>query len=117
MADLYLNPLTGDLEIVSDLRVTRGIETVAQSIMLRMHATKGEWFADLDNGIDYFGDILGKAPDIAKATATFRKALIETPGVDRVTTLNVTYSGSTRDLSVTWEVKAGAEYISGSLDI
>lgn len=117
MADLYLDPDTNDLEIVGGLRFTQGIETVTQAITLRMHAAKGEWFADLDNGIDYFGEIFGQKPDIPKVSAIFRKTLIETKGVDRVTSLIVTYAGATRTINVSWEVKAGAAYISGSLDL
>ena len=117
MADLYLDPVTGDLVITNDLRFTAGIETVRQRAELRMGATKGEWAFNLDDGIDYNGAILGQPYDQARITAIYRKRLVETDGVDKVTKVLVTYTGTTRTLNVTWEAIVGDEVISGSLDL
>ena len=117
MADLYLDPVTGDLVVTNDVSFTTGIATVRQRVENRMSAAKGEWFADLDRGIDYYGEILGQTYDSAKITAIFRKTLIETEGVDKCTQLLVDFAGATRTLTVTWEALVGDEVISGSLDL
>ena len=114
MPDIFLDAVTGDMVVTDDIRFTTGIEIVSQSIALRMDATKGEWFADLDNGVPY-DEILGGKPSVARVEAIFRKVLVETPGVDSVTSLIVT--GSTRNMTITWEVRAGTEFISGSKDL
>ena len=117
MPDIYLDTVTGDMVVTDDIRFTTGIEIVAQSIELRMDATKGEWFADLDNGIDYNGEILGQKFDEANLTRIFRKVLIDTPGVDQVTRLDVTFNGQTRATTITWEARVGDEYLNGSKDL
>ncbi len=117
MADIYLDPVTGDMVVTNDFRFTTGLETVAQKLRLRMDATKGEYFADLNNGVDYHGEILGHDPSDERVSAIYRKVAIETPGVDRVTKMVVNRDGSTRLLSVDWEVLVGDEVISGSQDL
>lgn len=117
MADIYLDPVTDDIVVTNDIRFTAGVETVRQRIDLRMDLTKGEWFADKDAGVDYFGEILGREYDEQRTTAIFRKRLIETEGVDRVLTLTVNYTRSTRALAIYWEVAVGDEVVSGSKDL
>lgn len=118
MADFYLNPVTEDLDVsTGDFRFTSGIETTAQLIELRLSAFKGEWRYDLDNGVDYFGRILGKKPSDAELTAIFRLALAETEGVDSVTSLVVSKNRVTREYTITWQVKVGETFIDGSRDI
>lgn len=117
MSDIFLDPITGDMTITDDFRFTTGMETVAQEIKLRLDATKGEWFADLDNGIDYHGEILGHKPSDERVSAIFRKALIETPGVDKVNKLIVNRDAATRLLSIDWEVSVGSEILDGSQDL
>jgi len=128
MADLLLDLVTQDLVITDDLSFTTGIVTVRQKITLRSQSFKGEWFADLDNGLlemDTTGDIkqgdetvvLGGKFEQAKLTSAFRKMLSDTEGVDEIIQLAITFDGTTRKLSADWEVRAGEEFISGSLDI
>jgi hypothetical protein len=129
MADWLLDPITHDLVVsTGDVQFTSGTDTVRQRLDLRANAFKGEWFLDLDNGlleIDTDGTVkqgdtsvvLGGKYDQARVTAAFRKMLIETEGVDLIRELNVSFDGTTRTSSFSWTVKAGDDYISGSLDI
>lgn len=128
MADWFLDPVTGDLVVTDDVRFTSKLETVVQSITLRSNAFKGEWFMDLDNGLLEFdtdgsikqGDttiVLGGKYNQAKLSAAFRRMLVNTTGVDKVTKLLVSFDGTTRTTTIDWEVKAGDDFISGSNDI
>ena len=117
MADIYLDPITGDMVVTNDIRFTEGVETVVQKIELRLSAIKDEYRYDLDNGVDYLGKIWGQKPSDAELSSIFRKVLIETPGVDSVTKLVVTQDRTTRESTVDWQVKAGDDYIDGSRDI
>ena len=117
MADIYIDPITGDMPVTDDIRFTQGIETVVQLIELRLSAVQGEWRYDLDNGIDYLGEIWGAKPDKARIASIFRKVLIDTEGVDRVTELTVDYNDTTRVFSIDWQVLALGEFIDGSRDI
>lgn len=117
MADIFLDPVTGDMVVTDDIRFTQGVETVVQLIELRLSAIQGEWRYDLDNGIDYVGEIWGAKPDKARISAIFRLALIETEGVDQVTKMVVTYNAATRLFTVDWQGKAGEDFIDGSRDV
>ncbi len=117
MADIFLDPITGDMVVTDDIRFTAGVETVVQLIELRLSAVQGEWRYDLDNGIDYLGEIWGAKPDKARISSIFRNTLIETEGVDQVTKMAVTYTAATRVFTVDWQVLAGEDFIDGSRDV
>ncbi len=128
MADWLLDPITHDLVVTDDVSFTSGIGIIAQAIDLRMNAFKGEWFANLERGfleIDTVGAlgasdttlVLGGKYSQAGVTSAARKLLIDTPGVDQVISLTVSFDGGTRSVSITWRVRAGQEYIDGEFDI
>lgn len=113
MADLKLDPITRDLIIGSEPEWTTGIGTVLQRVLLRLSAFKGEWAFNLDYGLD---PLLGTT-DRRAASAAIRKLIVDTEGVDELTSYSVTFDGVTRELSVRFRVRAGAEYADGSLDL
>jgi hypothetical protein len=89
-----------------DLVFTRGIEAVVQQCRIALQMFQGEWFLNLDVGIPYWEKILGEKPKTAIEAARifFRRELQLVDGVEKVTRLDVTYTGSTRTLTVTWQV-------------
>lgn len=113
MADLRLDPQTGDLIIGSVPTWTEGIETTMQRIQLRLTTVQGEWRFDLDYGLE---SALG-TKDRERAVANIRRLITETEGVDELTAFNVGFNSQTRVLDVSYRVRAGEEYSSGSLDI
>lgn len=103
--DLLLDD-NNDLVVGTDLSFSRGIQAVVQSIRIALQMFAGEWFLNLDAGIPYWQSILGKKPGVAiqAANQAFRAELEAADGVLKVLRCDVAYDGSTRTLSVKWQV-------------
>lgn len=89
-----------------DLVFTRGIDAIVQQCRIALQMFQGEWFLNLDVGIPYWEKILGEKPATAIEAARifFRRELQLVEGVNRVTKLDISYTGTTRSLNVTWQV-------------
>lgn len=102
---------TGDL--LFPLRYTTGLEAVAQAIRIRLLNFKGEWFADLDDGVPYLARdgvdaseaLLGQQFNELRALAAFRTAIKAAPGVDVLDLLAVEFNNATRTLTVSFRVR------------
>lgn len=106
--DLKLD-INGDLEVPgSGPSWAAGLDGVVQLCRIAMQQFEGEWFADLDYGVPWFQDILGGKPtaaNIERARNAFRAALVSVPGVLRVETLTLNFTGPIRTLDVRWQVQ------------
>lgn len=99
-----LKTSSGDL-VIDDgfLQIVSGRESLAQTIAQRLQTSRGEWRYNLSHGIPYIQVIARKAgDDLVKAI--MREAILETPGVQSITRLEVTRDRVTRTLTVSGEV-------------
>jgi hypothetical protein len=98
----------GDLDFTGgDINFTSGAAGVAQAIQIRLRSFRGEWFANLDNGVPWFESILVKNPNIPEIKEYIRQAIMDAPFVLRLTSLELDYNRAERTLSVDWRVLAG----------
>ena len=95
-----------------DIAWVTGLEAIAQHCSIRFKTFLGEWFLNENIGIDYFGKILIKNPDMAFVQTTFRRTVLTTPGVLSLTEFTMSLNNTTRTLSVTFR----AITIEGPLD-
>lgn len=109
MPDLKLDPATGDLYLAAsgDLALTDDAsgETTQQLIRVALKSILGEWFLDTRRGIDYFGLVWLKNPNLAAIQATFKDAILGVPGVAAITSYNQIFDRQARSLSVTGTVQ------------
>lgn len=106
--DLALDPLTGDLEI--PLRhVVDDVAGIAQCIRVAVGTVAGEWFRDLDLGLDWYGKVLGQRFDADAVQREFRRVIGAVTGVVQVLSLATSYDSPTRTLSVSWRVQVVAD--------
>ncbi len=95
---------TNDIDLTTgDLVLLDGIEAVAQHLRIRFRFYQGEWYLDTRIGMPYFQIILLKGARINIITEIFRKAILDTPGVEKLYSLDLSYDGATRVLSVEFE--------------
>lgn len=87
-----------------DLVFTSGEEAIKQDIRARLLFFRGEWFMDEDIGLPYFTDILVKSPNFLVINSVIRTELENTPGVNEVKSLELTFDSNLRKLTVTWSV-------------
>ena len=112
--DFPLDPVTGDLVITNGrLIATTGLTAVVQGVRRRIQMIAGEWYLDLDYGVRWFersgvpaaSAIFGQKFDQAKCDLELRRAILATPGVTSVIKMDISYSSTTRALSVAWQAR------------
>lgn len=104
--DLMLDPSTGDLYFGSgNLALVSGLPAAQQGATIRCNFFQGEWFLDTTAGIPYFQRIYVKNPNFVEVREWFRLAVIDTPDIDSVQYVNMTYFGN-RTLTVNWQAHA-----------
>lgn len=107
--DLALDPQTGDLLLESgNLRLTSGLDAIAQDVTIRLRFFLGEWFLDTRVGVPYFQEILVKNPNIPRVTQLLRQVVQETPGVTSVDRFDFSFDAATRKASVAFTASTTA---------
>jgi len=77
--------------------------TVAQAILTRLRLWRGEWFVNLDDGVPYYSDVLGKYTQ-AQRDAVIRRVVTLTPGVKSIVRYSSTYDSAARTFTVSMVV-------------
>lgn len=111
--DFLLDPVTHDVIITDDLQWSRGLAGVAQDIKIALLMIRGEWFADLDDGVPYLERtgvtadqaLLGGRFNQERALTAFRAAILGVSDVVEILALTVVLDTRTRVLRVTWSVR------------
>lgn len=90
----------GDLDLsTGDATYTTGMVAIAQALDLAFSLVKGEWFADLDAGVDSFGVVLVSNPSQELIKQELRTAAFTVPGVTGVTSISLTLDRVARELT------------------
>jgi hypothetical protein len=99
MNDLYLDPLTHDLDVSNlGLAIVQGADAVRQNILIKLRFWRGEWFLDTEAGTPYLEDILGKSISLAGALAAIRASILEVADVNALTSFNYSFNRQTRTM-------------------
>lgn len=104
--NLKIDPSTGEVAIENGQFVWLDDDDpnrIAQNIEQRIKSIMGDWYLDLRSGIPWFHGILGEKNTEPLAKKSIRRAILETPGVRSINTLEVVYNSSTRQYSVTFK--------------
>ena len=99
----------GDLAVTNGrLSVVEGGESLAQTISTRCKMVRGEYFADLEQGVPFVGTLLTKNPQAELVRSVFRDVILGTPGVTDVIELNYAFDPLTRTATLTGRVEGDA---------
>lgn len=86
---------------------------VKQKLKHRFLLILGEYFADTRLGIPYFQRVLVSNPDINLIRSMFRQVVQESPGIVRVTSMDLLYDKRARTLGVNFSaVTSGGQTLS-----
>ncbi len=89
-----------NLKLVTDLPTWTAIK-----LTNRFNFWEGTWYQDIRQGFPYLENILGVvAPNMKIIAQLFKRAILQTPGVDSIQSANVDYLTLTRELSVNFMV-------------
>lgn len=112
MALLETDPLDAKFDADGDLYIgpngpefTYGIDGVAHLVRIRIQLFKGEWFLNLDAGVPWFQEILGKKFDRALVRQRLLEQVEKVPGVVAVLSLDIEFDVATRSMSVTFKLR------------
>lgn len=99
---LALNEATNDLFLSSDgnLATVTDAEAVGQHGRQRLQTHAGEWFLDTTCGVPWLSQILGRSADPALAEAVVKAELLETDGIEEITSFSVSFDQGTRGLII-----------------
>lgn len=101
-ADIYLDD-TGNLAIVTNT------QAVGQHARQRLMTFEGEWFLDNKVGVPWLSDVLGLNNDPALAESVIKSELLDTDGVEEITSFSVRFDRSLRQLSA-YDIDVLTEY-------
>lgn len=95
--DLQIDLDSGELLIVDgDLVLVSGEESIQQDLTCALRFFKGEWFDDLDAGVDYLGEFADKVTSDERRRAMVQAAALDVLGVVSVQSLSLVVNPSTR---------------------
>ena len=103
--DLKIDKLTNELVITDDVAFSTGIEAVEQGLRLRLNLFVGDWFLNEAEGVDYYGEILGQKFNEVRVRGAVRPVILAAPGVSELLSLSAQYDGTTREVTIAWQVK------------
>lgn len=115
--DLALDLETGDLDVSRGVHFVTGGDAIRQDAARRFRTILGEWFLNLRAGVDYFGQVFVRNPNVMVVRSLFRRTLAGTPGVTSVASFELRVDRETRELSVSWGAETDAGDVVGYEDL
>lgn len=108
--DIYLGPN-------SVVAVGEGVDAVVQGLITRLKLFRGEWFLNANAGMPWFQEVFTDGgQDIRRIESAIRSQINSAPGVLEIISLDVDFSASTRDLSISFNVST-TEGESGLIEV
>lgn len=99
-----LDPATWDLAFPAAWLY--GVDAIAQMILVRLRVLRGEWVLNALLGVPYFDEsiMLGSSSgSVRRFVEPLRKTILATPGVKRIDSIEPSFDGETRTLSVDFD--------------
>lgn len=82
------------------LQLARGEDALRDELRVRLQTHKGEWYLDTRLGLPYRTFVLVRNPNIGLITTILRDAILEQPGINAITSFDVTFDRVSRSLSI-----------------
>ena len=98
--DNDLDLSSGNLVVISRLA-----DVTAQKLTNKFQFFLGEWFIDVRLGIPYYQSVLVKNPNLSSIGQLFRRVILNTPGVDSITSASLNFISNQRKLNAQFTVK------------
>ena len=94
MKNWEINGDTGNIVVKNgSFSTVESDSAIAQNARATLHHALQEWFLNRDSGIDFFGQVLVKRPDIAKITRILKRAIRNADGIASIESFSLERSG------------------------
>lgn len=99
--DEELSDFNGDQVLVAgDQVLLVGQDGVLSDVLARWQLVKGEWYLDTSIGVDWYGVVLVKNPNLGNIRAEFEREALKAPGITALLKFDQTFDAARRSLSV-----------------
>lgn len=117
-SDIEFSPQTNDIVIRKfRLPITTGNDAIRQRLNIKLKIFLGEWFLNRDIGVDYYGVILTKNPNVFLVEALLRAQILGTIGVNRIIETDLQFGESQRNLSFSFKVNTNLGDIEDTIEV
>lgn len=107
MKDFAISPTDGDLVIKgNEMAVVDGSDAYLQNLRSRLRFIKGEHFLDVEAGVDYYGSILVKGPNVPDIDNLLKVEIIETESTKEILSFDSLFDNKLRKLQVKFRVNS-----------
>lgn len=86
------------------LVLSTGADAARDRIFTALSTQLGEWFLDAEDGVPYYGQILGGKLTESEVGSLIRRRILLDPDVDRIVSLTISKNPTDRSVSVSAEV-------------
>lgn len=99
---LAVDPASNDVYLALDgnLATVHDAHAVGQHVRQRLMTHRGEWFLDTEAGVPWLDQLLGRAYDSALAEAVVKAEILDTDGVEEITSFSVRFFREPRNLDI-----------------
>jgi hypothetical protein len=108
LRDEKLDALTGDVILSStdsDQQMVYGADGIASDLKAAWGEVQGEWFLNLGEGVDYYGLVFVKNPNLNAIRQEFIRVAMTVTGVVQVRSFDPQVDTATRSMSASYEVE------------
>ncbi len=107
-----------DFVLTSDANPA-GTNPIQQDILTALRLGLGEWYLDITEGIDFFGQILVKNPDQSKIDAIIQNVIAGVPGVLSIMSYSFTPNLAARTFQISFScmTTSGVVDYTGSINL
>jgi len=107
---------THDVYIIGDdLATTPDDYQTLQEIGIRLNFWRGEWFLDIQEGIQYLDEVFRKGANLFRVAALFKAEILEADGVSEIIEFSIDYND--RVLTIEFKVRADIGLLQQSLEV
>lgn len=120
MIDFKLDPTSRDMVFSTSsngatLAFLDGAERVAQSVGIRLRTWRGEWFLDVEHGVPYIDEVMGKNRSNAVIASILRAEILDVHSVRRIDSFSVEISAASRTANVSFSATSDEGVVSGAV--
>lgn len=114
MSDIYLDPTTGDIDLVGNtpILITDSATLIRQRLQIRLNTFLDEWFYNASVGLPYYTEILTQRYDKFLVESVIRREILDTQGVLELTSFSSTFNAKERKLDFNFNVTTSKGVIS-----
>jgi hypothetical protein len=110
--------LNGDLDITGGtFPILEDADAIRSQLEIRLNEFTNDWFLDLNEGVDYFGEVFGKREITDEVENQFKLVILDTQGVTGLDSITFDLDERTLDVAFVYNTIFGRDELSTTVSI